>query len=43
MTNLEQAAALLDVDVKFFQPFDVTDPFNIETCRQVCDHRCGMP
>lgn len=28
MTDLEQAAALLDVDAKFFQPFDVTDPFN---------------
>lgn len=28
MTDLEQAAALLEVDAKFFQPFDATDPFN---------------
>jgi hypothetical protein len=28
MTDLEQAAALLEVDAKFFQPFDVNDPFN---------------
>jgi hypothetical protein len=28
MTDLEQAAALLEVDAKFFQPFDANDPFN---------------
>jgi hypothetical protein len=28
MTDLEQAAALLEVDAKFFQLFDVNDPFN---------------
>ena len=28
MTDIEQAAALLEVDAKFFQPFDVNDPFN---------------
>src|SRR6266404_819095 len=26
MTDLEQAAALLEVDAKFLQPFDVNDP-----------------
>ena len=46
MTDLEQAAALLEVDAKFLQPFDVTDPFNDEVrlegflCQRP-DHRYG--
>lgn len=46
MTDLEQACQLLDVDAKFLQPFDVTDPFNDQIrlegflCQRP-DHRYG--
>lgn len=46
MIDLEQAAALLDVDAKFLQPFDTTDPFNDDLrlegfLSQRPDHRYG--
>jgi hypothetical protein len=34
MSDLEHACRLLEVDEKFLQPFDVTDPFNTEAMRQ---------
>lgn len=46
MTDLELGADLLDVDARFLQPFDVTDPFNDEVrlegflCQRP-DHRYG--
>ncbi len=52
MTDVEQAAGPLDVDAKFFQPFDVNEPFNDDarlegfmrpSCGWVTDHRYAMP
>lgn len=46
MTDLERACRLLEVDGKYLQPFDVTDPFNDEMrlegflCQRP-DHRYG--
>jgi len=46
MSDLEHACRLLEVDEKFLQPFDVTDPFNDEVRLEgfLClrpDHRYG--